>query len=904
MRGVIRALAAVRRRLPLPPRNEAAPLALLLLALASVFVFGGDRSQFYRPAHDNISAHSMTLSSNFSAEHRFLGFVRLELGADGEPRYVPYNRYPPGSYALVKLAILPFGDDFPRQLRAAGLLMLACFAAAAVLAHLALVRLTGDRRIALAATLLAFSSYYLLYYNDMVSSEAGTNLLGALLVFHGMIIHEREGRFRQLLAKTAAALLLGWFVAALVAPFVVLGVAGQLLRARAGGGGLRALAAAVRGRYALYGAYSALFAALLLGWNFANEYLAFGGARALTDLPTFKSLLSATGADAGRVDYYGAGWTAFLRGQLGGAGGMAIPFALVDRLGLGLPQAGFGLWPPPSSAAPFAALGAVLFAAALAGLRFLPHRLPAAALLLAGWCWAIPFRGSVATHEYYAMFHLGAALVCWALALLGLRRLLGPRRAARALPAAAVAAAAVFVLSVALMGGVGYGAEASALRKEAETDFRAMRGPTDGGSVLLDGAWKATNPRVVHFARYWLNGRFLQDDAYGSAEEWALASRHDYVVVPADFGGSLTPGNRRFHLYRTADLPRVHASIAASEPSLRARFGLRLEGRTLTWARDGCSRDDAALPFFLEAVPADGGPAVRLDFALHDHGVRFGGACLARIALPGEPLAGLRTGQRAEGLPALWEASLPVADASFPRGVSGWRATADAAQPVLSSAFAVSLEGRTLHYLREGCGDADAAARFFVHVLPLDARGLPEARRPYGSERFAFGLRDRGLRHDGLCLAAFELPDYAILGVRTGQYGDGGEVWSGAFPLDAEAWRARYEAASAVEPSLRAAFDVRAEGRTLHYTREGCAEADTAARFFLHVTPLDAADLPADRREAGFANLDFAFGDRGLRHEGRCLASVPLPDYGIARLVTGQFEGDARLWEGEIAFGE
>ena len=31
-------------------------------------------------------------------------------------------------------------------------------------------------------------------------------------------------------------------------------------------------------------------------------------------------------------------------------------------------------------------------------------------------------------------------------------------------------------------------------------------------------------------------------------------------------------------------------------------------------------------------------------------------------------------------------------------------------------------------------------------------------------------------------------------------------------------------------------------------------------------------------------------------------ASVPLPDYGFARAVTGQFEGGARLWEGEFAF--
>ena len=121
-------------------------------------------------------------------------------------------------------------------------------------------------------------------------------------------------------------------------------------------------------------------------------------------------------------------------------------------------------------------------------------------------------------------------------------------------------------------------------------------------------------------------------------------------------------------------------------------------------------------------------------------------------------------------------------------------------------------------------------------------------------------------------------------------------------PPDPETWRARYEAIAAAEPSLRAAFDVRVEGRTLHYARDGCAEADIAARFFLHAVPLDANDLPAERRGSGFANLDFAFADRGLRHEGRCLASVALPEYGIARLVTGQFEGDTRLWEGEIAF--
>ena len=233
-------LAAVRGRLPLPPLSEALPLALLLLALSSVFVFGNDRSQFYRSGnHDWISGQTMTLTANFSAEHGFLRFHRLRLGRDGEPEYVHYNRFPIGNYVLAKLSILPFGDDIPKQILAARLLMLAFFVAAAVLAYLALARLLGDRRIALVATLLAFSSYYLLHYNDMISAEASTNLFGVMLVFHGMILFAQEGRFRQLLPRTAAAVLLGWHVLGLIAPFVLLALGRELVAPRADGSGAR-----------------------------------------------------------------------------------------------------------------------------------------------------------------------------------------------------------------------------------------------------------------------------------------------------------------------------------------------------------------------------------------------------------------------------------------------------------------------------------------------------------------------------------------------------------------------------------------------------------------------------------------------------------------------------------------
>ena len=202
------------------------PLLVLLLGLSSMFVFGNDRGHWYRPgAHDGISSQSMALAANLSPEHNFLMFLqRLD------STYHPYNRFPVGTYALIKLAILPLENDLSAQIWVGRLLMLLLTAAGAVLAYLALRRLTGSGWIASAATMATFSSYYVLYYNDLVSTEV-TSVFGILLTFHGMVVFEQDGRFRQLLVKTCAAVLLGWHVMALVLPFVVIGLAVTLVRA-------------------------------------------------------------------------------------------------------------------------------------------------------------------------------------------------------------------------------------------------------------------------------------------------------------------------------------------------------------------------------------------------------------------------------------------------------------------------------------------------------------------------------------------------------------------------------------------------------------------------------------------------------------------------------------------------
>lgn len=116
-----------------------------------------------------------------------------------------------------------------------------------------------------------------------------------------------------------------------------------------------------------------------------------------------------------------------------------------------------------------------------------------------------------------------------------------------------------------------------------------------------------------------------------------------------------------------------------------------------------------------------------------------------------------------------------------------------------------------------------------------------------------------------------------------------------------DALRASREQTVAGTPVARSTFELYLLNDELVYVREQCAPEDTEAWFFLHLTPVDADDLPGARREHGFDNLDFRFGTRGARFDGRCVASVPLPGYAIAGVRTGQYADGGQIWSAAFA---
>lgn len=658
------------------------PLLFLLLALSTVFLFGNDQGHFYRYGrHNNVTGNHLAVAANLSPAHNFLGFYRQTLDADGAPTYEPYNRFPIGGFLLIKMAILPFDDDLTMQLYAARLLILLFFTATAWLAYLSLSRLTAHRWSALTATLLAFSSSHCLYYNDLVATEAWPDLFGVCLVFHGMVIFVQEGRFRQLLVKACLVLLLGWHVYALLLPFVVLGLAGDLAKARSvvgegRGNGypsylyqLKCLTALLLGsRYLVLGVAALLFGTAVLSFNLANEYFALNGEQRIAHLPSFQSMLKRTGLDESYSAEHGPAWPTFLKLNFYRIGGMFLPYIFTGHDGV-LDR--YYLYPGP----PFGlqhVIGIVVSCTCLIGLTVVRPTILWAPMVLSGFCWSLPMRHNTAFHNYESIFYIGLPLLLFSLVLWSIHSLSGHRLSVAV--GLSIAASLVFVLSSFQMSHLGYTAEAAEFEKNRMADYERIRKMTAGKVA-------ATTESMIYNMRYALTGTIL----LFSDQKTKFA---DVVIDHRRYrdAAMLTPENRRIFLYRRSSYEEAIDAIIkeAGEPLIHAEyrkhvFDVHRSDNYLYYVRSPtgdtqptAGRLDAR--FFLHVIPVNLSdlPEHRkqwkfdnLDFSFSDHRIPHSTRAIAVRALPPYDIARIHTGQFIKEV-ILWKRSSP---ASSPTGL-------------------------------------------------------------------------------------------------------------------------------------------------------------------------------------------------------------------------------------------
>ncbi len=398
------------------------------------------------------------------------------------------------------------------------------------------------------------------------------------------------------------------------------------------------------------------------------------------------------------------------------------------------------------------------------------------------------------------------------------------------------------------------------------------------------------------------------DWVFNAAYRFRLYNNTLLVARPLD-SSRMTPA-------AIAAYQEIYDQAVAGEPIIRADYKVYRQGQRLTFVKENCPPDSPDAWFSVKPFPPE--PELRppnivtagyhFPEGFSNHRVQLGALCLAVIQLPaavrGDLIIAQRHPGRQSGSVVAWAELYSLAPPGMRERMARWQQEQPPAGP---DAFAVFLDmdgtgGYRLLYAKRDCAQGDYATPITLHIYPLNRADLPADSRGAGFENRDFLLENYGGRPGGECLAAYPLPDYPIAALYTGQAG----VWANNLypPANPDDLRAAYAALSDIQPAARADFALYIQDNRLIYLRETCAAADTAAGFFLHILPVDTADLPQERQAAGFANLDFAFARYGGHFDGKCLAAVPLPDYPVKEIRTGQFQaGPGELWVVELTVG-
>ena len=360
---------------------------------------------------------------------------------------------------------------------------------------------------------------------------------------------------------------------------------------------------------------------------------------------------------------------------------------------------------------------------------------------------------------------------------------------------------------------------------------------------------------------------------------------------PPTWSVDLWPGKRLLES-RLASI----SSGGLGEPNARSAFDLYFREDEILYYRAPCSPADLegrfALSFHPTAGLAPGGEPLNRDFDFYAHGVIEDGRCLARVPLPEGRYGRLETGQWAGAGP--WRVTRRLDLDRYRAALASWT-DGEWGEPEVRAAFDLYDREGEVRYVRKPCAAEDTEARFYLHFHRVgDSTG----------ENRDFDFAEYGVMLDDACLAIAPQPEGDFRRIATGQFiGGSPPNWRAELRPEERRRESLLESIAAGRrgpPAARSTFDLYLIDSALVFHRAPCSAGDAEARFFLHLYAEDAADLPAERRNDGFENRDFDFDDYGDSFAEACIARVPLPDYPISRIRTGQFHpGGETRWSAE-----
>lgn len=157
--------------------------------------------------HGWVTANTLAIISKATPQNYFVGYALVSKDDQDNFHYEYFDRYPVFFSAIFN-RILSLSNTLVEKLHLARQVMNVIFLGTLVLAYLIVDKLIGNKPLALAIALLAFSNPYLLWYKDMVHFDQPA-LFGFLLLIYGLALYKLDGVKILLYVSTFVAIGLG-----------------------------------------------------------------------------------------------------------------------------------------------------------------------------------------------------------------------------------------------------------------------------------------------------------------------------------------------------------------------------------------------------------------------------------------------------------------------------------------------------------------------------------------------------------------------------------------------------------------------------------------------------------------------------------------------------------------------
>ena len=312
------------------------------------------------------------------------------------------------------------------------------------------------------------------------------------------------------------------------------------------------------------------------------------------------------------------------------------------------------------------------------------------------------------------------------------------------------------------------------------TDIPDQRAPTHG-ALPADQFGFAYIDQFIHKEKQWCGAvRRLPQYEIATIRTGQRLNDENAWEVEIALDGNQQPARATVRDYQAE-----YDAATSSTPVISSQFDIYINNNQLTYIKQPCIDADIEAGFFLQTISADAfyePPSDRhtikfdnLDFDFQERGIIFNDICLATVTLPDYGAAFIKTGQWTVDEGAIWQGEYNTSTPQILDTVQQLQQSGH--QPVIKSNFDVYLHENKLIYFKSACTDEEINSRFFLHIYPTNSDDLPRDRQELGFNNFNFSLLEQGGLLRGNCIAAIQLPAYAIDVIDTGQFTPDGQTW-------------------------------------------------------------------------------------------------------------------------------